>query len=180
MLTELQTRKWTRLFQVYDANGNGVVDKGDFEAIFQNVANSSNLTPGSEEYEKLQAKFIEDWDHLQKDVDKNNNRKVELGEWLEHGDHRINSPDMYQTVIDLANQIFSILDLNGDGSIGLDEYKILFANWRIPQDLASEIFPKLDLNGDGTISKDEFVELLKQFHQSDDPNAPGNFFFGPI
>ncbi|MDJ0516140.1 MAG: EF-hand domain-containing protein [Trichodesmium sp. MO_231.B1] len=39
-----------------------------------------------------------------------------------------------------------------------------------------EIFPKLDLNGDGGITKDELVELLRQFHGSDDPNAPGTYF----
>ncbi|NET55004.1 MAG: hypothetical protein F6K47_01985 [Symploca sp. SIO2E6] len=178
MLTELQTKKWTRLFQVYDANGNGVVDKNDFEAIFQNVAEARNLTSGSSSYEQLHAKFIEDWEHLQKDADKNNDGTVELAEWLEHGDHRINSPDMYQTVIDLANQIFELLDLNGNGTISLEEYKIFYRSWRIPEELAAEVFPKLDLNGDGNLSKDEFVELVRQFHHSDDPSNPGNWLFG--
>ncbi len=179
MLTELQTKKWTRLFQVYDANGNGVVEKSDFEAIFQNLAQMRNLTPGTPQYEEIYAKFMEDWEHLRKDADKNNNGKVELAEWLEHGDHRINSPDMYQTNIDLENQIFELLDLNGNGIISLEEYKTIFRSWRLPEDLAVEIFPKLDLNGDGGITKDEFVELVRQFHASDDPDAPGNLFFGP-
>ncbi|MEM1167940.1 MAG: hypothetical protein AAGJ08_02295 [Cyanobacteria bacterium P01_H01_bin.35] len=77
MLTELQTRKWTRLFQVYDANGNGVVEKDDFEAIFQNVAKARNLTQGTPQYEELHGKFMEDWEHLRKDADKNNSRKSE-------------------------------------------------------------------------------------------------------
>ncbi|AOY84314.1 MAG: hypothetical protein F6K63_22160 [Moorea sp. SIO1G6] len=179
MLTELQTKKWTRLFHVYDANGNNVVEENDFEVIFQNVAEARNLTPGSPSYEQLHAKLIEDWEHLQKDADKNNDGKVELAEWLEHGDHRINSPDMYQTVIDLANQIFELLDLNGNGVITLEEYKTFYKSWRLPEELAPEIFPKLDLSGNGSISKDEFVELVRQFHHSDDPDAPGNFLFGP-
>ncbi len=61
----------------------------------------------------------------------------------------------------------------------LEEYKTIFQIWRLPEDLAVEIFPKLDLNGDGGITKDELVELVQQFHGSDDPDAPGNLFFGP-
>ena len=179
MLTELQIKKWTHLFKVYDANGNGVVEKSDFEEIFQNVATARNLTQGTPDYDQLHAKFMEDWEHLRKDADKNNDGKVELAEWLEHGDRRINSPDMYQTNIDLAHQIFELFDLNGDGVITLEEYKTILGSWHLPEDLAAEIFPKLDLNGDGGITKDELVELLGQFHSSDDPEAPGNFFFGP-
>lgn len=180
MLTELQTRKWTRLFHVYDADGNGVVEKTDFETIFQNVAVARNLTPGSPEYQKLHAKFMEDWEYLQKDVDKNNNGQIDIQEWLEHGEHRINSPEMYQTVIDLANQMFELLDLDGNGVISLAEYKTVLQSWRVSEDVAAENFPKLDLNGDGAINKDEFVELVRQFHTSDDPDSPGNFFFGPF
>ncbi|NES77622.1 MULTISPECIES: EF-hand domain-containing protein [Okeania] len=47
MLTELQTKKWTGLFQVYDADQNGVVEKDDFEEIFQNLARAGNLTQGT-------------------------------------------------------------------------------------------------------------------------------------
>ncbi|MGD1702846.1 hypothetical protein [Dapis sp. BLCC M229] len=40
-------------------------------------------------------------------------------------------------------------------------------------------FNQLYLNGDGGITKDELVEFVQQFHGSDDPDAPGNLFFGP-
>ena len=179
MLTELQARKWTRLFHVYDANGNGVVEKEDYEEIFQNVVASRNLISGTPEYDRLYAEFMEDWEELRKDADKNNNGKIELSEWLEHGDRRSNNTEMYQTVLDLASHIFELLDLNGDGAISLEEYKTFYRSWRLSEELAAEIFPKLDLDDDGGISKKEFMVLIWQFHHSDDPDAPGNLFFGP-
>ncbi len=177
MLTTLQKRKWTRLFQVYDADRNGIVDKDDFEEIFHNLARARNLNQEMPQYTDLYAKFIEDWECLQKDVDQNNNGKIELAEWLQHSDRRINSPNIYQIVIDLANQVFELLDLDGDGVIGVEEYKTFYWSWRIPENLAVEIFPNLDLNGDGSITKNEFLRLLREFHHSDDPDAPGNLFF---
>jgi len=179
MLTELQTRKWTRLFQVYDADGNGTVQQNDFEIIFKNLAQVRNLEANSPDYNQLHAKFMEDWEHLRKDADKDNDGKVQLEEWLEHGDRRIHDQSMYQTVIDEANQVFEVLDQDGNGFITLEEYKTLLSSWRVTEEVAAEIFPKLDSNGDGHISKEEFVELVRQFHTSDDPEASGNLFFGP-
>ena len=38
MLTELQTRKLTRLFALYDVNGNGVIEREDYELVAHNTA----------------------------------------------------------------------------------------------------------------------------------------------
>jgi juvenile hormone diol kinase len=179
MLTELQTKKWTRLFQVYDADGNGTVTQEDFELIFQNLAKFRNLEANTPQYDQLHAKFMEDWEHLRKDADKDNDGKVQLQEWLEHGDRRIHDQSMYQTVVDLANQVFELLDLDSNGFITVNEYKTIMSSWHVSENVAAETFPKLDLNGDGNISKEELVELVRQFHASDDPQAPGNSFFGP-
>ncbi|NEP87349.1 MAG: calcium-binding protein [Okeania sp. SIO2C2] len=177
MLTTLQKRKWTRLFQVYDADQNGTVEKDDFEAIFQNLARARNLTQDMPQYQQLYAKFMEDWEYLQKDADQNGNGKIELAEWLQHFERRINSPNIYQILVEIANQIFELLDIDGNGVIGVEEYKTFYWSWRIPEDLAVEIFLKLDLNGDGSITKNEFLKLVREFHGSDDPYAPGNLFF---
>ncbi len=175
--TTLQKRKWTRLFQVYDADRNGVIEKDDFEAIFHNLATARNLTQEMPQYEELHGTFMKDWEYLQKDADQNNNGKIELAEWLQYSDRRINSPNIYQIVVDLANQIFELLDIDGDGVISVEEYKTFYWSWRIPEDLAIEIFAKLDLNGDGSINKKQFLRLLREFHHSNDPDAPGNLFF---
>ena len=177
MLTTLQKRKWTRLFQVYDADRNGTVEKEDFEAIFHNLARTRNLTQEMSQYQQLYAKFMEDWEYLQQDADKNGNGKIELAEWLQHAERRINSPNIYQILVDIADRVFELLDLDGNGVIGVKEYKTFYWSWRIPPDLAIEIFPKLDLNGDGSITKKEFLKLVREFHRSDDPDARGNSLF---
>lgn len=179
MLTELQKRKWTRLFQVYDINGNGVVGQSDFEIVFENLAKARNLEPNSSEYNQLRTKFMENWEHFRRDTDTDKDGKIQLNEWLEHGDRRIQNPSMYKTVVELAHKIFDLFDQDGDGVISIDEYKKILSSWQVTEEVAKESFPKLDFNGDGHISKEEYVELIRQFHMSNQPEAPGNLFFGP-
>jgi len=45
---------------------------------------------------------------------------------------------------------------------------------------ADEAFERLDLDGDGVISKDEFARLYLEFFTSEDPEAPGSWFWGPV
>lgn len=178
MLTQLQKQKWTRLFQVYDMDGNGTVGRSDFEIIFKNIAKAKNLESNSSQYNQLHDKFMEDWEHLRQDTDTNKDGRVSLEEWLEHGDRRISDQSMYQTNVDEAKQIFDLFDSDGNGVITVNEYKKILSSWKVTEEVASETFPKLDTNSDGNISKEEFVELARQFHASDDREAPGNLLFG--
>ncbi|MEQ9486393.1 hypothetical protein [Coleofasciculus sp. F4-SAH-05] len=66
MLTELQTKKWTRLFQVYDADGNGTITQEDFELIFQNLAKFRNLEANTPQYDQLHTKYMEGWELVKK------------------------------------------------------------------------------------------------------------------
>lgn len=178
MLTEVQTRKWTRLFNVYDTNGNGTIERDDLEQNFNNVAAAGNVTPGTPEYEAMHARFVENWEKMQKETDLNKDGKTELKEWLEYIDRQLQKPSNYQVILAMVGRMFDLFDLNGNGVISMEEYKTFYRCWRMPEELAEEVFPKLDLNGDGVISKDEFLELVGQFHLSDDPDAPGNLLFG--
>ena len=51
MLTELQKRKLTRFFNLFDANGDGVITKQDPEQVARNLAELQGMKPGSPEYE---------------------------------------------------------------------------------------------------------------------------------
>jgi hypothetical protein len=42
----------------------------------------------------------------------------------------------------------------------------------------AEIFSKLDFDGDGKIMKNDYLNLVADFYLSDNPQSPGNLFFG--
>lgn len=53
------------------------------------------------------------------------------------------------------------------------------AAWGIENDAHSS-FRRLDLNRDGHLTQQEVTSYVRQFHFSNDPEAAGNYFYGPF
>lgn len=179
-LTEFQTRKWTHLFHIYDVDGNGVVTREDFDLKAQAVARIRNIELADDQYRQLHAKIMEDWEKLQHTVDTNNDHKVSLSEWLDHGAVITNDAEMYETVMREAEEVFDAFDADKDGVLQRDEVIVMLTAWGVDTEAMASTFSRLDRSGDGRLSTDKLKTLLRQFHHSDNPDDPGNYFFGPF
>jgi Ca2+-binding EF-hand superfamily protein len=179
MLTDLQRRKMTRLFNVIDNNHSGFIQERDYRRIAQNFARLRGLPPGSEGYNKLQSKFLFVWEYIQKFGDPNRDNSVSLAEFLDYADSVLEGN--YAAVEGSTGSfLFELIDSDGDGTITRDEFHIFYEGYEIDDAVVDDIFRRLDLDDDSTISADEFAQLGYDFHYSDDPDAPANWFFGPF
>jgi len=74
--------------------------------------------------------------------------------------------------------MFDAVDLDGDGVISIKEYNIVLKAQGCSDEDSRHAFAKLDLDGDGRISREEYARAIYDYHVSNDPNAPGNWFYG--
>lgn len=180
MLTELQTKKLTYFFHTFDADKNGFLEKSDFDKIVKGFAEAYNITQGSETYQYISSTYAKRWDDLSKKADTNADNKVSLDEWLSSQDKLLNDSKSDFLWLRIASMFLEIQDVDKDGSISVEEYKTMYKIHGIGNEsLAAEIFAKLDFDGDGKISKNDAMNLVADFYLSDNPQAPGNLFFGP-
>lgn len=70
-----------------------------------------------------------------------------------------------------------LFDLDQDQRLSHQDYTAWVTAWGMGMD-TEDNFRRLDLDGDGYLQQREIVEYLRQFHFSNDPEAPGNFFYG--
>ena len=80
-----------------------------------------------------------------------------------------------KAAIELA---FDVVDADRDGRIALEDYAAWVRAWGFDFD-ARPVFKELDTDGDGFLSRDEVVRLVKDFYLTNDPESPGNVFYGP-
>ncbi|MEM7796779.1 MAG: EF-hand domain-containing protein [Cyanobacteria bacterium P01_C01_bin.118] len=177
MLTDIQTRKLTKLFRLYDANNDGVLVQQDFITLATRLL---ELHPGSSHQAQILAHLQQDWSCLCIAADQNCDARITLEEWLDYYDQVLNDIKQYASrVINLVTLLFDAFDEDGDGLISEQEWTSLLSGFNVQPIYASSVFLNLDVNQDGVLNQEEVLTLIHDFFYINEPSAPANFMFGP-
>lgn len=180
MLTELQTRKLTKYFSMYDADCSGRIVAQDFEQIAKKLADRRNWSPRSPRYLTLINQFQQDWKHLDAAADKSDNREVNLEEWLAYYDIVLSDSDRYhKSLRTLMNLVIEAFDADEDGKICEPEWGEFLSIFNVSPVYALRVFPLIDVNKSGDLDRESLMSLLDDFFYSDEPTCVANQMFGP-
>lgn len=176
MLTDVQKKKLTHLFDVMDSDDDGFVEWEDYERIALKITSSRGYQPGSLEYEALVGQYWFGWQQAAPFADE---KGMTIEKWLAYNDAMLTTPGIYDALVrPTAGMIFDIFDTDGDYKVSVKEWREFFRCYSIDPAEADSCFGKYDLNGDGYVSRAELVDLFGQFYLSSDPTAPGSYLFG--
>jgi Ca2+-binding EF-hand superfamily protein len=173
MLTDLQQRKLTKLFSMYDSDYTGVLVKKDFELMFDKLSTLRNWSLRSPRCLVLQDKLMRKWQGLEKKADTAHNKQVSRSEWLAYYD------DGLEEILSLMDLIFDVFDQDEDGKVNQAEWGQLLAAFNESPVYAPLVFPPLDADQDGWLTKAEFLQHFSAFCRSDEADNPANGMFGP-
>ncbi len=181
MLTDFQKRKLTRYFSFYDADDNGYIEKEDYLLFAERLARARGWAEGTTGYEIIVGRFLADWQVLASFSDMDGDCSVTLEEWFAYHDHICMIDVKYRAGSNnIVNTIFNTLDINGDGHVTENEFKVFYGIYGLDAKLAGDIFQKIDENGDGILTRNEISRLYHQFAHSNNPDDVGNWLFGPF
>ena len=180
MLSPIQKRKLARFFFVCDTDKNGTLEKADYERIVNNLAALQNWKPGDSGYDRLYANFVGNiWEHLAQFGDTDNDNRVTLDEWFAYCDEMLSSEESYKNeVYSRALLVFEALDTNRDGRYTVEDFVQFYHAYGIDTELAAPAFKRLDRDGSGELSMEEVAPICFDFHYSEDPSNPCNYFYG--
>jgi len=173
---------------LYDIDNNGVLDKNDFKCLA--VRNTVVETKGDFPADRFAAnvKIMNDlWNEIAELADFDKNGEVDVDEFKKAvQDHCVGKnydtfPPMFKVFIE--NQ-FRAIDINADGSVGLDEFRQDVITRGAFTDVAEidDAYNKLVNDADkaaGGISLPRYRELYGQFIGNKD-EGPHCYLFGPL
>lgn len=182
-LTELQKRKLIHMFELLDADQNGVLEYADFKAVVETLADERGWPPGSRQRMKLTAVNRRIWNTLFSSCDLNQDDQISLAEWLAYHIQALTgdggeAQGFSMAVAAISRYFYELIDVDGDGTATKEDFKIFCTAHGIPEEDSQFAFEELDRDGNGVLSRDEILTLVREFYLSDDPSAPGNWFFG--
>ena len=180
-LTDFQRQKLTRMFDVYDIDGDGRLQEQDFTRRAHLFAQQRGWDDESADFREQLDFTLADWQNLQQNTDADGDGAVTREEFLGFADQMLADPDaLEQYAYQDADLIFRAMDSDKDGRITAEEYEMYLRVYRIDGKNAHDFFRRIDTDGDGFVSRDEITRALKEFLFSDDRNAPGNFLYGRL
>lgn len=180
MLTDLQKRKLTKLFSMYDSDYTGVLCKKDFELIVKKISNLCNWSKRSPRYIVLEEKLMQRWQGLEQKADTHQNDEISIDEWLAYyNEVLVDAKACPEMIAELIELIFDAFDRDADGQISQTEWGQMLGIFNESPVYAPIIFPTLDQDHDGYLTKSEIRESFINFCYSDNPDERANQMFGP-
>ncbi len=161
------------MFSAMDVNGDGFLERADFEALTDRWVGLR----GDAGSERLREIMMGWWEALHAASDEDRDQRITMDEVLAAVD---NLGTMLDLVVATAESMFEAVDEDGDGRVSAAEYSRMIHAWTGDDSPTDAGFARLDLDGDGWISKSEFVSHWVEFWAGDDEDAPGTYVFGEV
>ncbi|ANZ41408.1 hypothetical protein BBK82_41060 [Lentzea guizhouensis] len=180
-ITPFLDRKLNRRFETYDSNGDGCVERSDFELAGARVTGEFGLDHDDLRAKRIHEQLLGAWDHLSAVTDTNDDDRVSLDEYkTAYARGLLERPEVFDDAY--APFVDALLDVAGvDGFFGVDEY----VRWsRALLDLspadARAVHARLDHDGDGLVGAEDLLAAIRAFYFSEDPDGPGAWLLGPL
>ncbi|MBI3925715.1 MAG: hypothetical protein HY319_09260 [Armatimonadetes bacterium] len=180
LLQPIRRRKLKKLFQILDANGNGVITYGDYEEVLDNLCQARGWRPFSREYDDLRRALTGYWEALQQLADMNRDCAITLDEWYRRwfevykGLTEEDLPDWFWSYSD---RLLDAIDFDDDGEISGEDYESFLKAHKIQEDITPTL-ERLGLSGRSHVTRERMRSFVAQFYLSDDPDAPGSWLYG--
>jgi len=174
---------------MYDIDNNGFLDKNDFECLaVRNTVIEGKGNWDEATFKKNQEIMANLWNEIADLADFNKDNEVSGDEFAKAiqnncvGKQYVDFPPAFKSFV---TSVFKSIDIDGDGSVGLTEFRVDCVN-RMAYKTIGELdaaYEKLLNDEDkkaGGITLERYQELYAQFIGNPDETCNACFLFGPL
>jgi len=169
---------------LYDLDNNGYLNKNDFDCLAVKFTVMEGRGEWSEKsFTRYSMIMCDLWDQISEIADLNKDGAVTIEEFqtsLKNVCQGKEYDDLPSSFKQWIVAMFNTIDTDGDGFIGLDEYRYDCVNRQAVTQLQDldKAFKKIAENGG--VTRTRYQQLFAQFLGDTDPTCDGCFLFGPL
>lgn len=155
-----------------DVDKDGYISRTDFNMIVQRYKDAGSSPEHVKRLEESFEKLYEIWDMTDE------SKKLSLEEFEKMFEEKLEKSYAYTD--ELYSGWFRQVDMNADGVISLEEWKVHNAALGISSENAKKSFLAMDANGDNEVSLQEFIDYHTEFFFSAEDNLHSSILYGPL
>ncbi|MBY8868221.1 EF-hand domain-containing protein [Streptomyces sennicomposti] len=167
MTTSVQAQRLDRRFELWDSNGDGRIDRGDWEAEAHRILKSFQETPASPKGQALLEAYLGMWSYLAEHAQLGPNGSLDRAQFHALVSEHIldRGKEGFDEVLrPTVTAILGLADTDGDGHVDPKEFRAWIKAIGAEESTADEAFRAIDANDDGRLSVDELVESVHRYH----------------
>lgn len=179
MISLIQEKKLSHLFDVLDTSKNKLLTPDDFTLVGDRISNILGHAPNSRSRLNVHLRSFRLFIQLLADLEKEE-AAISYDEWMQLFRYTLlKKPHGIKSYIHrIASYVFTLFDQDNDHVVSEKEYVDMFTVYNISEEYVKVAFQKLDENQDGVLSRQEVIDGFDDFFLSSDPDAKGNWIFG--
>jgi Ca2+-binding EF-hand superfamily protein len=166
-MTSVQEARLQDRFNMWDKDGNGSVERGDWESEAQRILSALGVESQSPKGQALTGAYVGMWSYLASQAGIADGASLSFDAFrtvatqgvLDRGQQGFN--DVVRPTI---RAVADICDTDGDGRISPDEFKGWLTAIGAEQATADSAFAQIDADGNGYLSVDEMVDAVHKYH----------------
>ena len=170
-ITPFLDRKLTHRFRTHDIDGDGFIERSDFEESVTTLGAEFGHDPDSPELQELMRLSVGLWEKLAA-ADTDHDGRISEAEYkATFAATLISDPDsLEQGYIPYIAAILRIADADGDGRLtAADQVRWTRALMRLPEEHVRDGFRQTDTDGDGYITTAEVLDGVRGYYNDHDP-----------
>ncbi len=168
-------------FAFFDANSNGTIAYDDVIAMAARITKAFDVAPDSPKARDLNNGFELFWNELVGALDLDGDRRISPDEYRAGMVGAFGSDGGFaRGMRPVIAAVIAVGDTDDDGVLDQAEFDGLEQATGTAQQDSAVAFEKLDIDATGTLTADELTEAAQAFYTGADPDARGNWLFGPV
>ena len=168
-----------RRFAAIDANGDGVLDAGDYQLAARRLCEAFGYTADSAPARAVAAALGALFDGMLAHMDADGDRVITRDEFVTAAGREVGDRAGFDAAAGAtARTLIQVADTDGNGVLDAGEYTRLAAVYGVDADEAARAFGRLDLDRNGVLDTAELSQAISQFFAPEGPGSRGAAAFG--